>query len=353
MYNTLQSARDIITLLSEKPGVSGYEHNLKPILESIFHSSDTNLTSDFFGNCYIQKKGISSNQLIMLTAHIDEIGLIITHIDQRGFLHFSTVGGIDDRTLLHQEVLVHGKEDYNGIISLIPSQANSNKDRKDTIKSANLIIDIGYSQEKAKTIIQPGDIVSIKRTPLFILNERVVGKALDDRAGIVVLAICFNELNQIKHKHNVVFVSTVQEEVGLRGAITSSKRIKPDLAVAVDVTHAQTLDTKYQVSINLGKGPTIALGPNVHPEIFSRLVSSAKENRIPYQLQPIAGPTGTDARVIQLTGSGIPTGLISVPLRYMHTSVEMASLKDIIECGKLLAYFISSLPENLEDLSCF
>jgi endoglucanase len=150
----------------------------------------------------------------------------------------------------------------------------------------------------------------------------------------------------------VIAVTTVQEEVGLRGAITGSDKIEPSIAVVIDVTHAQTMDTKNQVSINLDKGPAIPVGPNIHPEVLAKMIKTAEENRIPYQIQPIAGPTGTDARVIQLAGHGTPTGLISIPLRYMHTSVETASLKDITNCGKLLAYFIASLPEDLEELSC-
>jgi endoglucanase len=143
----------------------------------------------------------------------------------------------------------------------------------------------------------------------------------------------------------------VQEEVGLRGGKTSSEKILPALAVVIDVTHAQTLDTKNQVSINLDKGPVLTIGPNIHPELLKGMTQAAEENRIPYQIQPTAGPTGTDARIIQLAGHGIPTALLSVPLRYMHTSVETASIKDIADCGKLLAYYIASLPEDLEELS--
>lgn len=351
--DSYQLAKRILNELSEKSGVSGYEHFLQPDLNDLFTSFETTLSSDCLGNCYFEKKGFNSKQSIMLAAHSDEIGLMVTHIDQRGFLHFTAVGGIDGRTLIHQEVIVHGLKDVNGIICFIPSQDNMDAERKRAIDPINMVIDIGYGQERANEIVKPGDIVSIVRKPLNLLNEITSGKALDDRAGITVLAICLNELNRIKHRHNVIAVATVQEEIGLRGALTSSQRLNPSIAIAVDVTHAQTLDSKSQVNTYLGKGPVITLGPNIYPDIFSRLVSSAKEHRLPYQLQPVPGPTGTDARVIQLVGYGIPTGLVSIPLRYMHTSLETASLSDIVDCGRLLACFIASLPEDLEELTCY
>lgn len=350
--NSFELAKEIIMLLSDIPGVSGYEHRLTPLLDRIFGIYDVEISSDFIGNYYIQKEGIDSDQKVLLAAHLDEVGLMITYINPKGFLHFTTIGGIDERTLLNQEVIVHGKKDIKGIIcsSLSPESLTKNNNSKEF--AMDLVIDIGYPREKIKDIVKPGDIVSISRNSFLMLNERITGKALDNRAGIVVLAICFNELINIKHKHRVIAVATVQEEVGLRGAITSSDKIEPSIAVVIDVTHAHTMDTRNQISLNLGNGPAIPMGPNIHPEVLVKLMKTAEENRISYQIQPIAGPTGTDARVIQLASHGIPTGLLSIPLRYMHTSVETASLKDIIDCGKLLAYFIASLPEDLEDLSC-
>jgi len=351
--NSFDLAKNIILSLSEKHGVSGYEHNLVPSLREIFDPLVTESDLDFIGNFYAWKKGGESGQTIMLAAHLDEIGLIVTHINERGFLHFATVGGIDERTLLYQEVIVHGSKELRGIISYLPSGNQDDGSREKAIGLSNLIIDIGYSQQEAGKLVKQGDIVSVIRTPFLMANDKIAGKALDDRAGIAVLAVCLNELSLIKHRHDVAVVATVQEEVGLRGAITSSNRLEPQIAVAVDVTHGQTLDTKNQVPIQLGKGPAITLGPNIHPKIFAQLTDCAKESRIPYQLQPVAGETGTDARVIQLTGQGIPTGLISIPLRYMHTSVETASLHDIVDGGKLLACFIAALPADLEELTCY
>lgn len=345
-----QLAQETIHLLAGKTGISGYEYKILPALEQTLNPFIDEIYTDSMDNCYAVKKGYSSDQTIMLAAHSDEIGLMVTHIDDRGFLHFSPIGGIDERTLLYQEVTVHSSKELQGIINFLPDPNKENK--RKSIKLSKMTIDIGYTKEEAQQLVNPGDIVSVNRTTIDMINNSIAGKSLDNRAGVAVLAVCLSELNRLKHKHNVVAVTTVQEEVGTRGAQTSSESLKPTIAVAVDVTHGQTIDAKNQVPIHLGKGPAITIGPNIHPTMYSLLTTSAEDNNIPYQIQPIAGPTGTDARIIQLNSGGIPTGLLSIPLRYMHTSVETVSLQDVVNCGKLLARFIAALPDDLEDISC-
>jgi len=349
--DSLELARELILKLSEHPGVSGYEYDLAPFLQEVFGELSTETDRDFMGNIYARQKGCSSRQEVMLTAHADEIGLIVNYIDASGFIRFTAVGGIDQRTLLNQEVIIHGLQDIPGVISLIPARERNCVPKRSFLME-DLFIDVGLTREKAVEQIRPGDIVSIKRRPQILLNQRIAGKALDDRAGLVALTVCLNELKKLRHHHPVTVVATVQEEVGLRGATTGADSLKPEIAVAVDVTHAQSLDTKT-VNIQLGKGPVLTLGPNIHPRIFEGLQAAAKENRIPCQIQAAAGPTGTDANVLQLSGFGVPTGLVSIPLRYMHTSVETLALTDVVDCGKLLACYIAALPENLEELSCF
>lgn len=352
METEILFAKNILASLSEESGVSGYEQGLEPRIRTIFQPLVNEIFQDTFGNIYLIKKGKFEQSSVMLAAHMDEIGLVVTDIDSRGFLHFIPVGGIDERTLLYQEVIVHGKEDILGIICSKPRGLISEDEKNKPVSIRQMGIDVGLSLEEVRKVIKPGDIVSIKRKIIELMNNIVSGKSIDDRVGLAVLAVCLNELKKLKHNYNVYAVATVQEEVGLRGAVTSTYRLKPDLAVAVDVTHAQTPDTK-KVNIKLGQGPVISVGPNIFPKIFDQLCNCAKTNRIPYQVQPVPGPTGTDARAIQLTNSGIPTGLLSIPLRYMHTSVETIALQDIVNSGKLLAYFISSLPDDLEELVCY
>lgn len=357
-------AAEALLSLSELSGVSGYEKQSLAVLKSLFADLATEIIEDHMGNTIFIKKGkdnkkskqmsepIGEAGKIMLAAHFDEIGLMVTQIDGKGILRFVPVGGIDNKTLLNQAVIVHGKTDLHGVVCYEPKAFLAEKERDTAVNSGKMGIDLGLPAEKVREAVKPGDIVSISSKNLRLLNDLVSGKAFDNRAGITVMAICLRELGRLKHKHDVYAVASVQEEVGLRGAATSSYHIDPDAAFVIDVTHAQTTDSKNQVNISLGKGPAAALGPNIHSGLLSYLRECAKENRIPLQLNPTPGPTGTDARVIQLTKSGIPTALLAIPLRYMHSSIETVSLQDIVSCGVLLAHLIANLPENLEDSLC-
>lgn len=348
----LQRAKDFIKELSEGYGVSGYEFSLNhPIMEKFREYADE-VHADRFGNIYSLKKGTSGRYKMMLAAHMDEIGLMIKEIDQSGFLRFTTVGGVDPRTLVGQEVIIHGREDIIGIIGAIPPHLQTGGG-EDAFKMEDLGIDVGMPLAQAAGMIQIGDTVTLSRQGYELLNHHFAGKSLDDRAGVAVMAVCLEELGSLYHRHDVIAVTTAQEEVGIRGALTSAYTINPDLAVAIDVTHGSTPDTKGVVNIELGKGPAVALGPNIHPAIYKGLVEAAKEHRLPYQPEPIPGASGTDAWAIQVTQAGVPTGLVSIPLRYMHTSVETLDLQDVINCGKLLAYFIASLPDDLEGYLCY
>ncbi|AET69933.1 peptidase family protein [Desulfosporosinus orientis DSM 765] len=350
----LQNAREFLTHLSESSGVSGHETSIASLIKEQFGRISDEVESDKFGNVYALKKGnINVNGKIMLAAHMDEIGLMVKKIDSRGFLYFATVGGVDPRTLISQEVFVHGRQTFPGVIGSLPPHLLHSQDLEQAIKMEELVIDVGLSAEKAQELIQVGDVVTLRREVYPLLNDLLAGKSLDDRSGVVVMMVCLEELARLHHAHDVIAVATTQEEVGIRGAMTSTYTLNPDLAVAIDVTHGSTPDTKGQVKIELGKGPAVALGPNIHPAIYRQISETAQEHRIPIQIEPIPGHSGTDAWAIQVSRAGVPTGLISIPLRYMHTSVETLDLHDVLNSGKLLAYFIASLPDDLEGLLCY
>ncbi|GAB6152211.1 M42 family metallopeptidase [Desulfosporosinus burensis] len=354
MFNAqMQSAREFLSLLSTASGVSGYEASIASLLMERFTPLTDEVRCDTFGNVYAVKKGNSKRSKIMLAAHMDEIGLIVKKIDPRGFLSFTSIGGVDQRTLLSQEVLVHGRERIPGIIGSLPPHLLQNPDSDQAVKMEEMAIDVGLSSAKLNEVIQVGDIITLKRELYPLLNHVMAGKSLDDRAGVVVMMVCLEELSRLQHSHDVIAVATTQEEVGLRGALTSAYTLNPDLAVAIDVTHASTPDTKGQVTIDLGKGPAVGLGPNIHPAIYRHFSVNAQEHRLPIQIEPIPGHSGTDAWAIQVTQAGIPTGLISIPLRYMHTSVETLDMQDVLNSGKLLAQFIASLPDDLEGFLCY
>ncbi|MDR3601094.1 MAG: M42 family metallopeptidase [Desulfosporosinus sp.] len=349
----MQSAREFLSLLSTSSGVSGHEVSIASLVRERFGALTDEVRCDTFGNVYALKKGNSIRSKIMLAAHMDEIGLIVKKIDSRGFLRFTSIGGVDQRTLLSQEVLVHGRQAIPGIIGSLPPHLLTDGDLDQAVTMEDMAIDVGLSSAKINEVIQVGDIVTLRRETYSLLNNVIAGKSLDDRAGVVVMMVCLEELSHLQHAHDVIAVATTQEEVGLRGALTSAYTLNPDLAVAIDVTHASTPDTKGQVAIELSKGPTVALGPNIHPAIYRHLSETSQEQRLPIQIEPIPGASGTDAWAIQVTRAGIPTGLISVPLRYMHTSVETLDMQDVLNSGKLLAHFISSLPDDLEGFLCY
>ena len=349
----IQSAREFLSLLSRSSGVSGYESSIASLVSERFTPLTDEVRCDAFGNIYALKKGNGKRSKIMLAAHMDEIGLIVTKIDPRGFVRFTSIGGVDQRTLLSQEVLVHGRQTIPGIIGSLPPHLIQNPDSDQAVKMEEMAIDVGFSASKLNEVIQVGDIITLRRETYSLLNNVMAGKSLDDRAGVVVMMVCLEELSHLQHTHDVIAVATTQEEVGVRGALTSAYTLNPDLAVAIDVTHASTPDTKGQVTFDLGKGPTVALGPNIHPAIYRHFSETAQEHRLPIQIEPIPGHSGTDAWAIQVTQAGIPTGLISIPLRYMHTSVETLDMQDVLNSGKLLAHFISSLPDDLEGFLCY
>lgn len=347
-----QQAKEFLKKLSEYHGVSGYERSIAPLVIQEFQANADEVRTDRFGNIYAHKKGKKGRYKIMLAAHMDEIGLMVKKIDPRGFLRFSAVGGVDQRTLLSQEVIIHGRQSIPGVIGSMPPHLVREEGSK-AVKIEDMGIDVGLPYEEIQKLIRVGDVITLKRSPIELLGGLIAGKSLDDRAGVVVMQICLQELHKLHHDHDVIAVTTTQEEVGLRGALTSAYTINPDLAIAIDVTHAATPDTKDRVSVELGKGPAIAIGPNIHPQIFDRLTETAQNVRIPIQIEPIPGMSGTDAWAIQVSQAGVPTGLLSIPLRYMHTSVETLDMQDVVNSGILLAHFIASLPEDLEGYICY
>lgn len=346
--------------LSEAGGVSGREEEATVVIEKFFTSGPgkgwvTDFRRDRLGNLILRKKGEGGEKApkIMFAAHQDEIGLIVTEVKE-GFLRFSTVGGIDQRVLPGQEVLIHAREEVPGIIGATPPHLQTPDEHEQAIKIEDLVIDTGLPGEKAEEIISVGDFVSIDRKLISLKNSTVSGKALDDRAGVAVLLQIAEELQKLKHQADVYLVATVQEEVGLRGALTSAYGIIPDLGIAIDVTHGKMPGLSDEDAYELGKGPVLVIGPQVHPQLFASLQRIAEESGVKYQVEPSTRPGGTDAFALQIARAGVATALLSIPLRYMHTSVETVSLSDLREAGRLLAGFVVTVDgEFVEGLSCF
>lgn len=332
------------TILTET-GVSGHEFKVADAIDGFWKGLVDEIRHDKLGNLIALKRGQGGGTApkIMLAAHMDEIGMMVTMIEKEGALRFATVGGIDQRVLVAQEVIVHGRRDLPGVIGAKPPHIQDPDEQKKAVKMENLYIDVGLPKDELEKLVSVGDLITFQREPVLLKNGLLAAKALDDRAGVGMLFECLKRLAYIKHVADVYCVATVQEEVGIRGAMVSTYGVAPDIGIAIDVGHGDSPNVPEYLTLGLGKGPAIAFGPQVHPGIYDRLVQVAKDDGIPYQVEPSPHPGGTDAWSIQTTREGVPSALISIPLRYMHTSVETVSLDDIKRGGQLLASFIASI----------
>jgi putative aminopeptidase FrvX len=337
----------LLKKLSEARGVSGYEAEVRQIVVEEFGRYADEVQTDKLGNVIALKRGEGDEprRRIMLAGHMDEIGLIVTKLEG-GFLHFTSVGGFDERTLLGQEVTVDGRKEMPGIIGSRPPHVLPSEEREKTIPMDKLFIDVGVGKEELERLVRVGDLVTLRREFTQLQGDLVTGKAFDDRAAVAAILVCLEGLASVRHAWDVYAVATVQEEVGLRGAITSAYGLSPDAAIAIDATFGNQPGVSEAKTLKMGQGPAIGFGPNIHPRLHQTLVEVAKELEIPYQVEPVPGRSGTDAWAIQVTREGIPTVLLSIPLRYMHTSVEILSLKDVERTGRLMAGFIGRLGEG-------
>lgn len=343
--------KEKLIALSEASGVSGYEDDVAELVEKYFSEFCSDIRRDTMGNVIGIKKGNGTGKTVMLMAHMDEIGLIVSNIDKDGRLRFSTIGGFDPRTLIYQDVIIHSSDrKINGII--VPEKEP--EDSSKSVPVADLRIDIGFDCKETEKLVTIGDVITIDRKVVELKNEYISGKTFDDRACIGSLLVAGEELKKYNHDLDVIFVGSVEEEVGTRGAGTGAFGLNPDLAIATDVSFGRTVELKEEESVEMGKGAGITVGGNIHHGLRNYLMEVADKYGHPYQIEITPGPTGTDARSIQITRQGIPTLLLAVPLRYMHTSIETIGVKDVEATGKLMARFIAELDEErLEELLCY
>lgn len=337
--------------LSESHGPSGREEWIHPLIQEAF-TSYCDVKKDNINNLYLIKKGLGKAK-IMLMAHADEVFLMVSEILDNGYLKVD-ITGIDPKTLVSQQVLIHGKERIEGIIGIKPPHLMNDEEKNTAIKKEEILIDTGYDKKDLEAIVKVGDYITIKREMVELLNNNIACKCADNRAGIVAMKSCLDEIKNIKHEANVYFVASCQEEAGIRGARVAASNIMPDIAIAIDTTFASGLLSYKECENNVGSGPVICIGPNVHPKVRKRIMMIASEYNIPFQLEVEPGHTGTDAWNIQTVKQGIPTVLISIPIKHMHTSVEIVNIDDIKNTGRIIAKFIEKLEkEELEELLCF
>lgn len=345
------SIKENIKLLSNLHGVSGHEHSVAKNVMGIFKPYCDECSIDAMGNVIAVKKSKNPKGKVMIEAHMDEVGFIITNIDDRGFLYFSTIGGIDPGIMPAQEVIVHGKSRINGVIGAKPPHILTPEECKKTIPKDKLYIDTGYSAEEIKKIVKVGDTATMRNKTLFLLGDNVSTKAQDDRTSVAVLADVLGQLKDTDLPFDLYAVATVQEEVGLRGAGCVSYDINPDFAIAIDVCHGTSPDAKDN-TFPTGGGAVISKGPNIHPLLVEAVINVMKIKGIEYSIDIDGGDTGTDAAAIQIAHNGIPTVLFSLPLKYMHTPVETISLSDVKATADAIGEFLKSVKKVGDVLCC-
>ena len=333
---------ELLKKLSDIRAVAGRENMATDKIAEIFREYCDDVSIDAFYNVIGFKKGQAEKPgNVLVTAHYDEIGLIITGIEDSGFLRFTAVGGVDAKAIGAMEVTVHGKEDLFGVIGVKPPHLIPPEDKDTGIKMEDMRIDIGYSGEKARELVNIGDMVSFNSPARELMNNRIAGKSMDNRSGVAALVEILKELQKIKHDDNVYVVATVQEELGLIGAICATYNIKADLGIVIDVCHGDMPDAPSDEAFPLGKGVAVAIGPIISRKHAKACIKLAKEENISYQIDPEAGDTGTEAAVHAVAREGIPVILLSIPSKYMHTSVEMVSVNDVVSTGRLAARYIA------------
>jgi putative aminopeptidase FrvX len=339
---------DVLRSLLTATGPSGYETApARAFAEACAPFAD--VQTDVMGTVTARVKGTGEGPTVAIVGHIDEIGLIVTHVDDKGNLSFIGVGGWDPVILVGQRVEITTKDGViPGVVGKKPIHLLKEDERKRAAEIKDLHIDIGAKDgDEAKALVRIGDVAVITADPLELPNDRFVARAMDNRLGCFVAYEAARLVAEAGGAvGDVVAVAAVQEEITFAGARTFAHALRPDVALVVDVTHATDapgIDERENGTHPLGSGPVIERGSTINPRVFDLLAAAAEAEDIPHTLSASARFTGTDADAIHLSRAGIPVGLVSLPLRYMHSPVELVQLGDVLDAGRLAAAFARSL----------
>jgi endoglucanase len=348
------TAPEFLVNLLEARSPTGHEYEAQAVVDAHLEATVDAYRKDTMGNRFatVNPKGDPS---ILFAGHIDELGLIITYIDSKGFVYFDTLGGHDKSMISGRRISILTKKGIiKGVTGKRAIHLMSAEDRKKVPDTHQIWIDLGVSSKaEAEALVRIGDAAVYDQGFELLRGSVGVARAFDDKAGAYAVLEAVRRLATEKGKTKlaarVTAAATTQEEIGTRGAITAAYSENPDFAIAVDVGHATDspdCDARKYGSFKMGGGPIICRGPNINPVIFERIVSVAEKAKIPYQIEADSRPTGTDARAIQVAQAGIATGLLSIPLRYMHTPSEMVDLEDIEHTVQLLVAVARSLKKG-------
>jgi putative aminopeptidase FrvX len=339
---------DFLVSLLETPSPSGYEQAIQRVVKKRMSKFADTIEVDLHGNL-IAAYNPDAKVRVMLSGHCDQIGMMVHHIDEKGYVWFQAIGGIDATVLPGARVTVLAEEGpIQGIIGYKPAHLVTASERGKPTEISKLWIDLGFKDEKeAKAKVRVGDAITYKLGVQHLGKDLIASPGCDNRVGLFVCMEALRLISLAKKGSSkksfpvaVFSASTVQEEIGLRGARTASYSINPSVGIAVDVTHASDnpgAEVKQVGVMKLNEGPSISRGPNINPVVERLLIDTAKKKKIKYQLQSAPGATGTDANAIQVNRGGVAAALIGIPNRYMHTPVEVVSLRDLEMASKLLA----------------
>ncbi len=341
MNNTIEYLDNLLQRICESNWV-GHTGNtteivlkeMKPFVDNDFIFPD--------GSAYGFIKG-ANNLDVLLACHIDEIGFIVNYIEENGFLRFKEVGGADNRILPGQEVIVLGRKQIKGYIGVKPPHLMKKEESEKVITIDKLFIDTGLAPEMVKKYISIGDFICFAGHYSKLQGDLRSVKSLDNRASVACGILIMRELSELGSSVNLHFVATNQEETTGLGAKIHSYRLKLDYGIVIDVTHGEYPGLSEGEYYNLNKGPAIGCGATIPKRLFKLLVETAKSLEIPYQVEPLPAYTGTDADAIAFNKEGIPTCVLGIPLRYMHTPVEVVSLKDVERTARLVIEFLKRL----------
>lgn len=345
---------DFLKQLLNSPGPSGYEARIQQVVQNFAQPFAAEIQTDWHGNL-MAAVNPSGSPRIMLAGHCDQIGLLVQHIDEMGFVRVSPIGGWDMQMLIGQRLVVWTKDGpVPGVIARKAIHLLTEEERKKVPKIQELWLDIGAGSEaEAREAVHIGDPVTLELGFHPLRNDLASAAGMDDRVGVWVVFEALRLIQEANPKAAVYAVSTVQEEIGLRGAKTSAFTIDPQVGIAVDVTHATDcpgIDQNQFGRVELGKGPVVFRGPNVNPVIFESLSGLSQEHEIPMQVNGISRAASNDGNALQINRGGVATGIIGIPNRYMHSPVEVVSLKDLENASRLIAQFCLSL-DSQSDLT--
>lgn len=336
--------KDHLKALSECHAPSGYETAAREVVQAAWQPLVDEIETSRLGSLVGIKRGESTTRRkIMLAAHTDEIGAVVTRLEG-AFLRITSLNGLDHRNVLGKAVMLHTQSGLlPGVIGVRPRFVVGSLD--EFPKWEEMFVDLGLSAAEVAAKVRPGDVITMDASMLTLQGERVAGKAFDDRACVAAITVCLEALKSRRHRWDVYAVATVQEEFALEGARGEAFRLQPDIGIALDVTFAPQSGVSGP-TFDVGEGVPLGIGANFHPALVEAIQKAAERLEMDLPLEPTPMHSGTDAWEIQASRDGVPTALLSVPVRNMHSTIETADLRDIERAGRLLAEFIAGLEDD-------